>query len=111
MKTKKLRLDVVRRELELLAWGAQGCEVVPDRDTEWPTLLQCYAPEDLGRFASAVQERFFQKDAKETLLFDIVSGTRHWENFDTLAEQVVAERKRLDLVAARKEAEKKEGQS
>lgn len=106
---KKLRFDVVRRELQLLAWGAQGCEVVPDPDTEWPTLFQCYAPEDLARFAGAVRERYFQEDAPETSLFDLCSGARHWQDFDTLANQVVAERKRLDLVAAQKAAQQKAG--
>ncbi|AMV18886.1 hypothetical protein [Planctomyces sp. SH-PL14] len=97
--SKRLSVDVVRKELELLAAGANGGAVELDPHGEWPTLLQYLPPDRTEVFAWAVRDRFFPNDVDGTFLFSMTSASK-WETFESLANEICKERKRLDQMAS-----------
>lgn len=97
---KKLNRAKVIDELKLLAAGANGASVVLD-DDYFQRLQNALYPEQLARFANAVQDTFFGEFTRNELQIFCITGIELWKDFDTLADAILAERKRLD--AAKKQ--------
>lgn len=81
-------------ELKLIACGANGSPVVFD-DNYFPNLQSAMYPAALANFAGAVAEQYFPDQKWDDLL---IFGIRHmekWQTFETLADAIISEQKRL----------------
>lgn len=101
----KLNRQKLISELQLLAAGANGWEVVLD-DDQFANLQSAMNPADLARFATAVEQRWFDGNVgaytQASRLFGI-SDIEKWETFETLADAIIEERKRLERVEKMRE--------
>lgn len=96
---KKLRRDKVIEDLKLLAYGADGCTFELD-DDEFPCLQRVLSPAVFARFAFAVREVFLSEYISSELLILDITSIADWSTFDTLADAIIKERKRLDSLAS-----------
>lgn len=93
-KTKRLNVKQVEAELRLIACGAVSGPFVTDYGP-FTTLLTMNL-DCLSRFASAIVENYFENDDSDDLLFLRMTYCECWESYETLAAEIVKERKRLD---------------
>lgn len=90
---KRLNRDRVIEDLKLLAAGANGGAVVLGGDR--PTIPRYLDAGSKVSFCWAVGERWFPDDQYKCALFRITDLNK-WSDFETLADAIIEERKRLD---------------
>src|SRR5687768_8466990 len=96
--TKRDRLIA---DLELMAAGANGGPVVIDENNDRPTIVHCLGLEPFARFYSAVSEQWFPNMSYSDLLgpFAGMWALPDWTDFETLADAIIKEQKRVAAVA------------
>ena len=93
-KAKRLNVKQVEAELRLIACGADGAPFEPDG--EYTRSLAGMNLDNLARFACAIVSHYFPNDDADDLLFLRLTCFECWESYETLAAEIVKERKRLD---------------
>lgn len=91
-------------ELELMAEGANGGPVIFDENYNNLSIIHILGLRQFVQFQSAVRERYFS-DAPTSELFGPFIGLHNivdWTDFETLADAILAEKKRLASVAKQK---------
>lgn len=94
-------------DLKLMAAGANGGEVCIDDDM-FQSMQACMNPSAFSNFARAVKSEWFT-DAMgyyfEPLFIFELGDIEKWSNFETLADAIIEERKRIDAVEKQKASE------
>lgn len=104
---KKLNRDRVIADLKLLAAGANGGRVEPDDDM-FPNLQTCLTPKAFANFASAVQLEWFTGEngtALVSLFLFRLLDIEKWATYETLADAIIEERKRIEAIVKQKASE------
>lgn len=100
---KKLIRERLIADLKHLAAGANGCPVGNEM-----ALVHCMTTDGFARFAGAVKATWLTDENGyffENMLFFDITDIEKWETFDTLADAIIAERKRIDAVNKAKESD------
>lgn len=101
---KKLNRERVIADLRLLAAGANGWFV--ELDESDPPCIYCRLnPGELSRLAWAVESVWFPEEDRNSVGLFTIHDIEKWSTFETLADAIIAERKRLDAVAKQKASE------
>ena len=96
---KKLRRDKVIEELKLMAYGANSGTFELSDDYEFSAIFRVLGGASMAKFAYAVRDFYFAEcDFQQLCGFDI-TNIESWETFETLADRIIEERKRLDAIA------------
>lgn len=90
---KKITRAKLIEELRLLAAGANGGDVVLTDD--YSTLPAYLSSAAFQQFAWAVSMRYFQDTPNGEVGLMLVTNLEQWSTFDTLADAILEERKRI----------------
>ena len=96
-KRKRLDVETVRAELELLAFGANGAPV--ETCEEWPTLVTAMPSWSVVNLVRAVKNRWFDDTPYSDVWPLSMTQLDDWDSLDTLTDAIVRERERLDSLA------------